>query len=397
MNWYKENDTTAVIKFYGEIYQWWNNAKDFTDTFDFLNENFKEIKIRVHCYGGSVTEGNVIQFAIATAKAKVTVIIEGVAASMGSLCFLGASEIQMADNGFIMIHEPTVYVNGNAKQLTENANLLNKMTGNAVKSYTKKSGKSKAEFEKMMDGADHWLTADEALQLGLIDKVIPSVVDSVKDIKINDLVNENSFQSVFDRYAATLNDAATIPEVTPLHKQSNHQTQNQFQMKELLITMFGLANLTKDSSDTAIANALKENFDALNNKMKQLTTSMVTAAIASAEKTIGKEFTADQKTQFKAIGETSGIDALNNVLSFMQPAAVTVAAPGIEVKQPLVKDLITGEQKTVDGAAADPAKATWKFSEWLAKDNAGLMVMREKELDKYKALYKAEYGFEPEM
>lgn len=395
MKWWKENETTAVIKFFGEIYQWWNGAKDFTDTFDQLQREFKTVEIKVHCYGGSVIEGNVIQHAIANATCEVIVDYVGVAASMGGLAFLPAKKIRMAENAFVMIHEPYGATSGNYKQMFEYANLLKKMTTNATKAYAKRSGKPVSEFQKYMDGADHWLSADECLAVGLVDEIIPSVVSDVKDISKSDLTAEDKFKGVFDLFAANLSDKNAIPN-------SNIKTT---EMKELLITMFGLTALSKDSSDSAVAEALKAKFDTLNSSIKALNKSGVAFAIAASEKVNGKEFSPEQKANLLKIGEDIGIDALNIVLSFSQPAAPAAAAPAAAPAAvpgsaapaaPAIVNLITNEVKTT-GAAGDPAKATWKYSEWLQKDNAGLMEMRVKETAQYIKLYKDEYGFEPDL
>jgi ATP-dependent protease ClpP protease subunit len=389
MKWYAEGNT-GVIKFYGEIYQWWNGADDFTTTFDELQQKFSEIKIRVHCYGGSVIEGNVIQHAIATSKVPVHVVIEGVAASMGSIFILPAKKISMAANSYMMIHEPTTYLFGNSKQLFEQGNLLKKMTKNAVADYAKRSGKPAAKFEAMMDGVDHWLTADEAKELGLIDEVIESI-GNVEDVTKGQLEVKDDFKNYFDRYAASLVDKTTIP---------NFKHKN-FEMKKILIETFSLTGVNEDSSDTAIVTAMKVKFDNQLSAIEALQKSGIDAAIASAEKASGRTFSDAEKTIFKGVGEKSGIESLNQVLSLMQPAqpAAPATTPAASVAAPKVVDLIAAEAKPngSTGTAADPARKEWKYEDWQAKDNAGLMKMREEDEPSYVALYENQFGFKPQL
>lgn len=389
MKWYKESESTAVIKFYGDIHYWWNSAEDFTNTFDQLQKEFAEIKIRVHCYGGMVFEGNVIQHAIATSKVPVHIIIEGVAASMGSLFILPAKKISMAENGFMMIHEPRSYAEGNSKQFFETANLLKKMTKNAVNDYAKRSGKPTSKFDGMMDGADHWLTAEEAKELGLIDEIIPSVVTDMTDISKADLGTEDKFKAVFDRYTASLGDKASIPN-------SNHKTST-MELKLLIIQLLGLTDLTKDSSDTAVANAVKEKFTKQETAMAALRKSQIDGAIASAETASGRTFTEDEKKNFTTIGEKACIDTLLTALALTKPATpaaqqTTTTTPAA----PMIVNMITQEKVDQPGAE-DAAKANWKYADWQKNDNTGLMNMREENKDRYIALYTAEFGFAPEF
>jgi ATP-dependent protease ClpP protease subunit len=395
MKWWKENDTTAVIKFYGEIYRWWkNDAIDFTDTFDDLQRQFKTIKIRVHCYGGQVTEGNVIQHAITNATCEVIVVIEGVVASMGSLIILGANKITMAENGYFMIHEPKGFVEGNAKQLFEQANLLKKMTASAIKAYSTRSGKPASEFQKFMDGADHFLSADEAKALGLVDEIIPSVVSNVRDITKDKLEDPDMFKEAFDRYAASLSDSTTIPH--PIQNSNHNHNQNSNEMKELLIATFGLTGVTKDSSDTAVLEAVKTKMTEQDAKLKSLEKSTITALIASTEQKHGVQFSAEQKASLTSIGEKSGIDQLQIVVALMAPAkAAKEESATTEVVAPTAQviSLINPESKNAEMAA----RSGWTYSQWMEKDSAGLMEMRTKDQKTYIKLYQAEYNIEPDL
>src|ERR1044072_3577982 len=100
---------TGEMKIYGHISEWWNSAEEFTAVFEEMESKFNNIRIRMHCFGGSVFEGTVIFNAITKSRADVTIIVEGIAASMGSIILQAGKKRIIADNAFVMIHRPTGY------------------------------------------------------------------------------------------------------------------------------------------------------------------------------------------------------------------------------------------------------------------------------------------------
>lgn len=389
MKWWEQDSNTAVIKFYGEIYRWWNDANDFTNTFQQLDGKYRTIIIKVHCYGGFVLEGNVIQHYITNAKAEVIVEIEGVAASMGSLLILGAKRIKMAQNGYIMIHEPIGAVEGNERQFFEAAKHLKSIKKNAIAAYVARTKKPTTDFEKMFDGADHWISADEALAMGLVDEIIPSVVTNVNDLT-KDTVSKAKIEDIYNRFAASLSTDTIIPNNNP----------NNSNMKKDLIEKFGLQGVTEQSSDTAVLTAMAAKVTGLETTLANLSKGQIAALITAAEVSSGRKFSPAQLTHLQTIGEKAGVESLQAALAFIKPET----APGSDGKKDeaalagQAKNLaapITNLIKAENNDAGGEDRTKWTFSDWSEKDEKGLKEMREKNQAQYVALYKAEYNKEP--
>ena len=387
---YKEIDNETVeLKFFGEIGYWYQNANDFKNTFSELERKYKKIIILVHCYGGNVFEGNVIANTINMSNAHITYRIVGVSASMSAFIQPHCDVVEICENSFVMIHEPSGSCWGKARDFFAYGNLLKSMIANFKKVLKLKPQSKKIEVDQWFDGADHWLNAEEAKAAGLVDVIIPAVVKDISNLTKPE--SQEAEKEVYLKFAATLNDGL------PLNLDTN---KIDLQMKKLLIDTFGLTSVTAESSDTAIAEAIKAKYASqetenknLVAKVKTLEGSTIDSLIAGAEKIAGKEFTADQKLKLKEVGEKSGVDALAVALSFTAPApaaAVTeeTAAPGA----PSAISLISKEGK---GGAVAAERASWDWGKWCDEDEPGLFALsRELRASIYKKTYKEEYPTE---
>ena len=128
------------------------------------------INLRVNSAGGDVFEGIAIYNALKKHNAPVSVEIEGLAASMASVIMLAGDTISASENSLIMIHNPSIGIQGESKDLTKKAELLDKIKTQMVSIYTSKSKLSDKDVIKMMD-SESWLTAEEAKEKGFIDNV----------------------------------------------------------------------------------------------------------------------------------------------------------------------------------------------------------------------------------
>lgn len=140
-----------------------------------FNKDFNAIKsstihIRINSPGGSVFDGTAIYNAIKQHKSHTIGHIDGLAASIASVIALAADEVRMAENAFLMIHEPFSIVIGTAQDMRDEADLLSKVAGTIAKTYANKTGKEEAEIKDIM-AAETWMTAQEAIDNGFIDKI----------------------------------------------------------------------------------------------------------------------------------------------------------------------------------------------------------------------------------
>jgi ATP-dependent protease ClpP protease subunit len=129
-----------------------------------------ELTVRINSPGGSVFDGVAIYNALKRHEARVTVWIDGIAASIASMIAMAGDEVVMPENAMLMLHDPSGLVLGTAADMRGMAEALDKMKAGMVAAYRDKSGRDDAEIEALM-AAETWLSAQEAVELGLADRV----------------------------------------------------------------------------------------------------------------------------------------------------------------------------------------------------------------------------------
>ena len=132
-----------------------------------------EITMYVNSPGGSVYDGNGILDTMAFIKSDVRTICTGLAASMGSMILMcGTRGKRFAvPMSRIMIHQPSGSVNGQATEIQITYEEINKLK-NELESLISQRTKQPLEVVQADCERDHWFTAQEALNYGIIDSVI---------------------------------------------------------------------------------------------------------------------------------------------------------------------------------------------------------------------------------
>lgn len=133
----------------------------------------KDISIYINSPGGSVTAGMAIYDTMQYIKPEVSTICVGMAASMGAfLLSSGKKGKRFAlPNAEIMIHQPLGGFSGQAEDIKIHADRIIKMREKLNKILSENTGKNVEQIGKDTD-RDNFLEADEALEYGIIDKVI---------------------------------------------------------------------------------------------------------------------------------------------------------------------------------------------------------------------------------
>lgn len=168
--------SVATIRLYGPIDSWggfWGvSAKDMGTVLDALPESVDQIILRINSPGGEVFEGVSILNMLRAHKATVTAVVDGLAASAASVIASGADETVMSPGTQMMIHSPSVIAWGNATYLRKQAEVLDTIERSIIDIYTAKAG---AKDWPQLLADETWLTASEAVDLGLVDReaVIP--------------------------------------------------------------------------------------------------------------------------------------------------------------------------------------------------------------------------------
>ncbi len=133
----------------------------------------KDIQFYINSPGGSVTAGLAIYDTMQYIKPDVSTICIGMAASMGAfLLSSGAKGKRIAlPNAEIMIHQPSGGSQGQATDIQIQAEQILKIKKKLNEILAENTGKDLAEIERDTE-RDHFMTAEEAREYGLIDKVI---------------------------------------------------------------------------------------------------------------------------------------------------------------------------------------------------------------------------------
>jgi ATP-dependent protease ClpP protease subunit len=165
-----KNDSEATLYIYDVISADWGvSALSVIDAIAQAGDT-KALKVRISSPGGDVFESRAIMAAIARFPGSTTAHIDGVCASAATSIALACGEVVMNDGGFFMIHNASGMAWGDKQALRDTADLLEKVEGVIVADYTGKTGKDAAEIMAMME-AETWMTADQALEHGFIDRI----------------------------------------------------------------------------------------------------------------------------------------------------------------------------------------------------------------------------------
>ena len=133
----------------------------------------KDIQLYINSPGGSVTDGMAIYDTMQYVKCDVSTICVGMAASMGAfLLSAGAKGKRIAlPNAEIMIHQPSAGAQGKVTGMEIDVEHFLRIKNKLNQIMAENTGKTPEEI-KAASERDHWMTAEEAKEFGLVDKII---------------------------------------------------------------------------------------------------------------------------------------------------------------------------------------------------------------------------------
>jgi ATP-dependent protease ClpP protease subunit len=162
---------TAEILLYDEIGGWWGiTAQDFVDELRAVTAS--KIRLRINSPGGDVFDGLAIYQALLSHPARVEVQVDGLAASAASFVAQAGDEVSIGTSAMIMIHDAWGVSIGDARDMRETADLLDKISDSIAAVYAQRAGNgdTQAWRERML--AETWYTGAEAIDAGLADTVM---------------------------------------------------------------------------------------------------------------------------------------------------------------------------------------------------------------------------------
>lgn len=163
----------AEISIYDEIGVYGVRAKDFVRDLKAAGD-VQSITLRINSPGGSVFDGLAIHNVLKDHKARVTVKVDGIAASIASVIAMAGDRVEMPANAMMMIHDPSGAVLGTSSDMREIADVMDKVKASLITAYTAKSGQDADTIGQMM-AETTWLSAEEAVEWGFADEVTGAV------------------------------------------------------------------------------------------------------------------------------------------------------------------------------------------------------------------------------
>lgn len=199
-----DNPKEVDLLMYGIIGDWWESQDDnpltdvdFAKTFRGLERKYDKINVHINSPGGSISAGLAIFNTIKFSAKEVHTYIDGIVASMAAIIALAGRKVHAASNSIYMLHTASGLARGNAETMRETAGVLDVFDSSIIKSVAGKTGMTEEEVQaKWFDYKDHFMTAQEAHELKLIDIVEDYTVEGVPDTEgksskdLFDLFNE---------------------------------------------------------------------------------------------------------------------------------------------------------------------------------------------------------------
>ncbi len=186
-----------------------------------LDEGVKDFIVYINSEGGDVFSGIAIYNILKPLKPIVE--INGLAASMGSVIAMCGAKIRMAENAYMMIHNPITGAYGDRREMEKAQKKLEVVEKSISQAYIDKTGLSKDDITAIMDD-ESWYTAADALEKGLCDEVFKAgeTENRIQDVIIDSLVlsekhnneGENKMDPKQLRTLLGLPEAATDEQVT---------------------------------------------------------------------------------------------------------------------------------------------------------------------------------------
>lgn len=273
--------------------------------------NGSDITLNISSLGGDVNHAFAIYNLLKSHSGRVVANIYGDAASAATIIALGADEVRMAENVFFMIHNVWTMAVGNANEMREQAELMDKFDNQIKNVYKKKTGLNRNKITSLMNN-ETWMTAQEAKEYGFVDvvtqseeilnrneaKIFNSLNKNVAKELINKINNKKSTEMEIDTEKVASGIFASLKEMFAKENKevSDEKLQNAANAQaETLKAQFEEALTKAETQITELTNKVSEVEETLNAKVSEVETLAEENAKLQASKTTveSKEDTED--------------------------------------------------------------------------------------------------------
>ena len=178
-----------------------------------LNAGAGDIVIWLNSPGGDCIAASQIYSMLVDYQGKVTVKIDGIAASAASVIAMAGTNVLMAPTSLMMIHNPLTVAIGDSEEMQKAIAMLSEVKESIINAYEIKTGQSRAKLSHLMD-AETWLNANKAIELGFADGIL-------EDEKKREQPEDMTF--AFSRRAVT---NSLLSKVKPKITKPNNEAEN---------------------------------------------------------------------------------------------------------------------------------------------------------------------------
>lgn len=161
----EEKDGERILHLDGEIaeYSWWDDDVTPAQFKKELNKSTGPVTVWINSYGGDVFAAAQIYNMIREYPGKVTIKIDGIAASAATVIAMAGDEVLMSPVSMMMIHNPWTFASGDSKELEKVIKELDSVKQTIINAYQIKTGKSREEISRLMD-EETWFDANWAIE-----------------------------------------------------------------------------------------------------------------------------------------------------------------------------------------------------------------------------------------
>ncbi|MGM9938021.1 MAG: head maturation protease, ClpP-related [Candidatus Ornithomonoglobus sp.] len=196
-----EESTENVLFLNGTIAEesWYSDditPKMFRDE---LNKYSGNLTVFINSPGGDCFAASEIYTALKEHNGKVTVKINGIAASAASVIAMAGDMMEMSPTSMLMIHNPSMLLYGEVSELEQGIDFLNEVKESIINAYQLKTGLSRSKISHLMD-AETWMNANAAHDLGFCDRILYT----------DDNEERETENMVFDKTAMVTNTIAAM-------------------------------------------------------------------------------------------------------------------------------------------------------------------------------------------
>ena len=138
---------------------------------DELNARSGDITVWINSPGGDCVAAAQIYNMLSNYKGKVTVKIDGIAASAASVIAMAGDTVLVSPVSMLMIHNPATIAWGDHAEMQKAIDMLSEVKESIINAYVLKTGLSRPKLSHLMD-AETWMDANKAVELGFADEIM---------------------------------------------------------------------------------------------------------------------------------------------------------------------------------------------------------------------------------